>query len=76
MAARLEQAAGSTAPLLAGDEVVGMALRTRERVKPVYISIGHRIDLDSAVRVTLACVRGNRLPEPTRLADKLASRRP
>lgn len=73
--AHLEESAHSTAPLLVRDEVVGMAVRTRARVKPVYISIGHRIDLDSAVRVVLACAKGYRLPEPTRLADKLASSR-
>jgi deoxyribonuclease V len=67
--------AGSQAPLVVRDEVVGAALRTRSRVKPVYISTGHRIDLVSAVQVALACSRGYRLPEPTRLADRLASRR-
>ena len=66
---------GSTAELKAGPEVVGMAVRTREGVKPVYISVGNRIDLPSAVQLTLACGRGYRLPEPTRLADRLASDR-
>ena len=66
---------GSTSPMRVGDEVVGMAVRTREGVKPVYISPGHRIDLDSAVQAVLACGQGYRLPEPTRLADRLASQR-
>ncbi len=71
----LDERAGSTAELRAGDELVGAVVRTRDKVKPVYISIGHKIDLDSAVQAVLACSRGYRLPEPTRLADKLASRR-
>jgi deoxyribonuclease V len=61
--------------LIAGLEVVGAAVRTKQGVKPVYISAGHRVDLPTAVSFTLACTRGYRLPEPTRLADRLASRR-
>lgn len=61
-------AAGSVAPLRANGEVVGAVVRTKARVKPVYVSAGHRIDLASAVRVVLASVRGYRLPEPTRQA--------
>jgi deoxyribonuclease V len=45
-------------------------LRTRDRVKPVFVSPGHRIDHSSSVRVVLAACRGCRLPEPTRLADR------
>jgi deoxyribonuclease V len=45
-------------------------LRTRDGVRPVYISVGHRITLPDAVRLVLRCGRGFRLPEPTRLADK------
>ena len=70
----LAEAVGSTAPLTEGAEVLGMAVRTRRNVKPVYVSVGHRIDLPSAVRVVLACVRGYRLPEPTRQAHLLAGR--
>ena len=51
-------------------EVVGAALRTRDGVKPVFVSIGNRTDLDTAVMITLECSRGLRIPEPTRLADK------
>ncbi len=51
-------------------EVVGAALRTREGVKPVFVSIGNRTDLDTAVMIALECSRGLRIPEPTRLADK------
>ena len=61
------------APLVDQDEVVGAALRTKRRVKPVYVSIGHRIDLDEACRWVLECCRGYRLPEPTRLAHQAAS---
>ncbi len=60
--------AGSTSPLLAGRQVIGSVVRTKDRVSPVYVSPGHRIDLDGAVRAVLAAVRGYRLPEPTRQA--------
>jgi deoxyribonuclease V len=54
--------------------VIGAAVRTRAHVKPVYVSIGHRISLAQAVKLTLACGKGYRIPEPTRLADLLAGR--
>ena len=69
----LEDARGNIALLRDGDETIGAAVRTRDGVKPVYISVGHRIDLESAIRVTLACGRGLRLPEPVRRAHQLAS---
>ena len=59
---------GDRVSLVDGDEMVGVALRTKRRVKPVYVSIGHRIDLDEACCWVLECCRGYRLPEPTRLA--------
>lgn len=62
---------GAWAPLLDGDETVGRALRTRDGVKPVFVSTGHRIDLDTACRHVLAAARDYRLPETTRLADRL-----
>jgi deoxyribonuclease V len=65
-------AAGSTAELRDGDEVIGAVVRTRDGVKPLYVSIGHLIDLPSAVRLVLDCCRGYRLPEPTRLAHQAA----
>ncbi len=49
-----------------------MALRTRLGVKPIYVSIGHKIDLQSAIHWVLNCCRGHRLPEPTRLAHLAA----
>lgn len=66
---------GNWAPLMDGEEVVGAALRTRSGAKPIYVSIGHRVDLDSAIRWVLACCRGYRLPEPTRLAHLAAAGR-
>ena len=66
---------GSTTELIFEAEMVGMAVRTRSNVKPVYVSVGHRVDLRSAVRITLACCRGYRLPEPTRQAHILARRK-
>ncbi len=53
-------------------ERIGAVLRTRERVKPVYVSAGHRVSLRTAVALTLGCATRYRLPEPTRLADKLS----
>ena len=51
-------------------EVVGAVLRTRDGVKPVFVSIGNRTGLDTSVAIVLECSRGLRIPEPTRLADK------
>ncbi|RKT17701.1 endonuclease V [Streptomyces sp. 1114.5] len=67
---------GSTAPLTdpATGEEVGRAVRTRPGVKPVYVSVGHRIDLDTAVRTTLHLASRYRLPETTRHADSLCRR--
>ncbi len=64
--------AGAQAPLLDGGEVIGAVVRTKAGVKPLYVSAGHRIDLAAAVRLTLACCRGYRLPEPNRWAHRLA----
>ncbi|GGG34263.1 deoxyribonuclease V [Chelatococcus composti] len=63
---------GATAPLVDKGETIGVALRTRERVSPVFISPGHRIDLASAVAVTLAATTRFRLPEPIRFAHAAA----
>ena len=64
---------GSQVPLSHQDEVIGAVLRTRTGVKPVYVSIGHRVGLESAVAYTLACSPKFRLPETTRKAHSLAS---
>ncbi|MFC1907676.1 deoxyribonuclease V [Chloroflexota bacterium] len=63
---------GSYTDLLDGDEVIGAVLRTRSGVKPIYVSVGHKIDLESAIHWVLECCRGFRLPEPTRLAHLAA----
>ncbi|MEM9293106.1 MAG: deoxyribonuclease V [Acidobacteriota bacterium] len=57
------------------EERLGAVLRTRSRVKPVFVSIGHRLSLKSALQLTLAITPRYRLPETTRRSDKLASRR-
>jgi deoxyribonuclease V len=64
--------AESRTELLDKGEIIGAVIRTRTRVKPVYVSIGHRISLQSAINWVLACCRGYRLPEPTRLAHQAA----
>ena len=64
---------GTYTDLMDKGEVIGVAVRTRENVQVVYVSIGHRISLDSARTFTLACCRGYRLPETTRHAHKAAS---
>jgi deoxyribonuclease V len=68
----LSEEAGSWVPLKADGEVIGAVVRTRAHVKPMIISQGHRISLETSVRFVLDCCRGYRLPEPTRLADKLS----
>jgi hypothetical protein len=62
---------GARADIVDRGEVIGSMLRTRQGVRSVYVSVGHRISLVSAERWALACAR-HRLPEPTRLADRLA----
>ena len=54
-------------------EVVGAALRTRTNVQPVYVSAGHKSDLDSALGLVLACAPRYRIPEPVRLAHALVN---
>ncbi|MGW0857241.1 endonuclease V [Streptomyces sp. NPDC002690] len=65
---------GDFSPLLDGTEEVGRALRTRDGVKPVFVSVGHRSTLDTACAHTLALTRGFRQPETTRRADALCRR--
>lgn len=66
---------GSTAELIHGNERVGVALRTKDNVQPVYVSAGHKISLETATEYVLQCAPKYRLPETTRLADKMASYR-
>ena len=62
---------GDRVPLLEDGEQLGVVLRTRRGVRPIYVSVGHAIDLMQAVALVLEACRGYRLPEPTRLADRL-----
>jgi deoxyribonuclease V len=64
---------GSYSDVIHQGEVVGAALRTRQGASPLYVSIGHRVDLRSAITWVLRCCRGRRLPETTRLAHLAAS---
>lgn len=54
------------------DELIGAVLRTKLKCLPLYISIGHKIELPTALEFVLACCRGYRLPEPTRFAHQVA----
>lgn len=64
---------GAQSPIVAKDKVIGMVVRTRTKVAPVFVSVGHLMDLDTAVNLVLASTVGYRLPEPTRQADKLVA---
>jgi len=67
--------AGGRAELRDGPDLIGLVLRTRDGVSPVYVSVGHRIGLPEAAEWVLRVCRGYRLPEPTRLADQLSKGR-
>ena len=71
----LDRERGAWAALEDKGDVVGAALRTREGVSPIYVSVGHKVDLTSALRWVLACCAGYRMPEPTRLAHQAAASR-
>jgi deoxyribonuclease V len=58
------------------DEVIGAVVRTRNGVRPVFVSVGHRIDLETAVSLVLGCATRYRLPEPTRWAHRIAGGEP
>ncbi|MEI2647408.1 MAG: deoxyribonuclease V [Candidatus Competibacter sp.] len=64
---------GAWTPLRAGEEIIGAVLRTRPGVKPLYVSSGHRISLETALGYVMACCTRYRLPETTRRAHRLAS---
>lgn len=64
---------GQWVPLLDKDEIIGAVLRTRTGIKPLYISPGHKICLDTSIKYVLACLTRYRLPETTRWAHRLAS---
>lgn len=65
---------GSWQPLVDRGETIGVVLRSRHKVKPIYVSVGHKISLPTAVEYVTGCLTKYRLPETTRWADKLASR--
>jgi deoxyribonuclease V len=68
-AVALGQERGAWVPLVHEGRKVGAAVRTRQGTKPIFVSVGHRVSLRSAIRVALACCAGYRIPEPTRQAD-------
>ena len=64
---------GSWKPLIDNGETIGVVLRSRQNVKPIYVSVGHKISLPTATDYVMGCLTKYRLPETTRWADKLAS---
>lgn len=71
-AEQLSTEAGHWVPLIDKHETIGAVVRTRTNVKPMYISAGHLISLETSIKFVLACSKGYRLPETTRQADKLS----
>lgn len=65
---------GATSALVDHDEVIGKVLRTQDNIKPVYVSIGHKVSLDTAVKWVLKLTPKYRLPETTRQADQLVNK--
>jgi deoxyribonuclease V len=63
---------GSWVPLMDGDQVIGAVVRTRDSVRPVFVSVGYRMDLETAISLVLGCVTRYRLPEPIRWAHRVA----
>jgi deoxyribonuclease V len=57
-------------------EMIGYVLRSKDKTNPLFISAGHRITHDTALKLVLQCLIKHRLPEPTRIADKLSKDRP
>jgi len=66
--------AGQWSPLIHKDQTIGAALRTCKNVSPIFISSGNRIDLENALKFTMAVTDGYRVPKPTRWADRLVGR--
>jgi deoxyribonuclease V len=66
---KLASHAGATTPLKDGDEQIGVVLRTQKGIRPVFVSVGHHVDLASAITLVMACCTRYRIPEPTRQAD-------
>ncbi|RKY68197.1 MAG: endonuclease V, partial [Candidatus Latescibacterota bacterium] len=68
-----EERAGSFSYLLDDGEIIGAALRTKDKTRVVYVSPGHKIDLETSIHYVLSCCLGYRLPQPIRLAHQAAS---
>ena len=71
-----QPARGSEVPLTHKGEKLGVVLRSREGTRPLYVSVGHRVSLEQALALVRASLTRYRLPEPTRLADKLSRMHP
>ncbi|HIE37467.1 MAG TPA: deoxyribonuclease V [Anaerolineales bacterium] len=67
---------GGWVPLMSGEEVIGAVVRTRTGVRPLFVSVGHRADLKTAVELVISCCSRYRLPEPTRWAHRVAGGEP
>lgn len=67
---------GNVTPLCDKQEQIGWVLQSKNRCNPLFISAGHRVSQSSALRWVNLCLRGYRLPEPTRWADAIASNKP
>ncbi|WP_159567706.1 deoxyribonuclease V [Budvicia diplopodorum] len=72
----LDDVTGALEPLVDKSEQLGWVWNSKQRCKPLYISLGHRVSQETALSWVKRCMRGYRLPEPTRWADAIASRRP
>lgn len=72
-AGSLAEEVGSTVPLIWKEKEIGVLLRTKKRCAPLIISAGHRISLKTAIHLVMSCLKGYRLPEPTRLAHLAAN---
>lgn len=72
----LPKVAGQVTPLTNKQQQIGWVLQSKNNCNPLFISSGHRISQDSALKWVNLCLRGYRLPEPTRWADAVASNKP
>ncbi len=63
---------GGWSPLRYNDEIVGAVLRTKENVKPVFVSPGHLIDVEASIEIIIKCTSKHRIPDPLRAADYLS----
>lgn len=68
----LQNNKGSTTPLMAGAKRIGTVLRSKTGCNPLFISPGHRVGFNTALQIVLKCLSSYRLPEPTRIADKIS----